>query len=89
VLAQPTLGRARHAEQQQRPVGRQRGDGDLDQSPAADVLRRDDEAVVEGAAQDVRGDRPGRQPPVGRPLARVDAGQFVQLLGVLVLGMGA
>ena len=45
VLADPRLGRARHAEQQQGPVGGQRGDGDLDQPPLADVLRRDRGAV--------------------------------------------
>ena len=41
VLAHPGLGGAGHAEQQQRPVGGQRGDGDLDEPPRADVLRRD------------------------------------------------
>jgi hypothetical protein len=40
VLGDHGLGRARDAEEQQRPVGRQRGDGHLDEPPVAEVLGR-------------------------------------------------
>ena len=45
MLGHPGLGRAGHAEQQQRAVGGERGDGDLDDPARADVLRGDDRAV--------------------------------------------
>jgi hypothetical protein len=48
VLGQPGLRRARHAEQQQGPVGGQRGHGDLDEAARAHVLRRDLGAVGRG-----------------------------------------
>ena len=66
VLAHPRLGRARHAEQQERPVGGQRGDGDLDQTARPEVLRGDLGAVGERAAEQVGRHRPRRQPPAGR-----------------------
>ena len=67
VLADPGLGRAGHAEQQQGAVGGQGGDGDLHQPPLADVLRGDHRAVGQHAAEQVGDDRPRRQLPVRRP----------------------
>ena len=71
VLADPRLGRARHAEQQQGPVGGQRGDGDLHEPAGTDVLRGDRRAVRQHAAEQVGDDRPRREVPVGRPRAVV------------------
>ena len=89
VLADPRLGRARHAEQQERPVGGERGDGDLDEPAGADVLRRDRRAVRQHAAEQVGDDGPRREVPVGRPRAVVVGRQRRQLAGELVLGVRA
>ena len=88
VLADPRLGGAGHAEQQQRPVGRERGDGDLDDPAGAEVLRRDLGAVGERAAEQVGGDGPRREPPLRRPGAVVGAFERRELVGVLVLRVG-
>ena len=68
-----------HAEQQQRPVGRQRGDRDLDQAPRADVLRRDHRAVGQRAAHQIGDHRPRRQPPARRARPVVGGRQRGQL----------
>ena len=70
VLAAPSvLAVPGHAEQQQRAVGGERGDGDLDQAPVADVLGRDRDPVGERAAQQVR-----RRPPTARASSPAAAG---------------
>ncbi len=85
VLGHPGLGRARHAEQQQRPIGDQRGHRDLHEPARPDVLRGDLGAVAEQVGHHgVRG-----QPPPRRPGPVVGRGQQRQLLGVLVLGVRA
>ena len=60
------LGRAGHAEQQQRAVGGERGDGDLDQPAVADVLGRDRRSRRQRAAEQVGRDGPGRELPARR-----------------------
>ena len=82
MLRHPGLGRAGHAEEQQGPVGGQRGDGHLDEAALADVLGRDLGAVGQRAAEQVGGHRPGRQPPAGRSRPVVGGGQRGQLGGV-------
>src|SRR5690606_39043504 len=83
VFGQPGLGRAGDAEQQQRPVGGQGGDGDLDDAAGADVLGRDPVAV----AEDVGGDRPRRQLQAGRARPVVLLGEQGQFVRVLVFGV--
>src|SRR5262249_12093763 len=70
-------------------VGGQRRDGDLHEPAAADVLGRNDEPVVERAAEEVRRDGPGRELPSRRPRAVVGAPEGGQLLGELILGVAA
>ena len=87
VFAEPRLGGAGHTEQQQRTIGGQRGDCDLDEPTATDVLRRDHGAVGQLAAEHVGHDRPRRQLPARRALAIVDGGQRSQLVRELLLGV--
>ena len=87
VLADPRLGRARDAEQQQGAIGGQGGDGDLDQSPPADVLGRDDRAVAQLPAHQVGDHGPRREPPAGWAFAGVEPRQCLELACVLDLGM--
>src|SRR5215218_6198800 len=89
VLANPRLGRAWYAVEQQRPVGGQRGNGHLHQTPVAHVLGQDDKPVGQLSAHEVRLDGPRREFPVRRSLAVVGPGELGQLLGVLLLGVPA
>jgi hypothetical protein len=58
VLGDPRLGHAGQAEQQQRAIGRKRGDGNFDQPTIADVLGADGEAVPELRPEQILGHRP-------------------------------
>ena len=89
VLADPRLGRAGDAEQQQGAVGGQRGDGDLHQPALPDVLRGDRRAVGQHAAEQVGDDRPRRQLPARWARPVVGGGQRGQLVGVRLLGVRA
>ena len=88
MLGQPALGRARLADQQERPVGDERGDRDLDQPLVAQVLGRD--VVPAGlAAADVGVDGAGRHVPAGRLLVLIGRGQRFELAGEQDLGRHA
>src|SRR5581483_151849 len=89
VLRHPGLGRAGHAEEEQGPVGGQRGDGDLDEAALPDVLRGDLRTVGQPAPEEGGGHGPGRKPPARRSRAVVGGGQGGELGGVLDLGVGA
>ena len=54
VLADPRLGRARHAEQEQAAVGGERRHRHLDEATRSDVLGGDDASVDEGAPRSGR-----------------------------------
>ena len=88
VLADPGLGGAGQAEQQQGAVGGQRGDRRSRSAAAAPMYFGDDDrAVVERAAHQVRDDRPRRQLPVGGPWPAVGADERSELGGELDLGV--
>ena len=65
MLGEPALRRARLADQEQRPVGHERRDGDFDQPLVADVFGGD-LAFARLAAADVGVDGPRRHSPAGR-----------------------
>ena len=88
VLRQPALGRARHAEQQQRAVGRERRDGDLDEPAVADVLGRDRRSRRRacrraGSRRPPTARAASRRAAAGRRGARAPRARRRWLLGVL------
>lgn len=87
VLGHPCLRRAGHAEQEQCPVGGERGDGDLDDAARAHILRCDHCAIRQGATEQVHRDGPRRHPPAGRARAVVLRGQRSEFGGERVLGV--
>lgn len=87
VFGHPGLGGAGDAEQEQRAVGGEGGDGDLDDAARSDVLGRDDRAVIEGAAEQVGGDGPRGELPAGRAGPVVGGRQGFQFVREGVFGV--
>ena len=79
------LRRARFADQQQRAVGDQRGDGDFDEPLVADVFGRDVQLAAFAAA-DISQHRARRHPPTCRQRMFFRFHQRVQFLGEKNLG---
>ncbi len=88
VLGEPGLGGAGLADQEQRAVGDEGGDRDLDEALVADVFRRDLH-VADGAAGDVGEDGAGGHLPAGGLVVLVGGGEGVDLAGEEDLGGGA
>src|SRR5262245_8655739 len=86
MLGDPGLRGSRHAEQEQRAVGRERRHRGLDQAAVADIFGCNGGAVRRLAAHEICHGSLRRELPVGRPLARITLRESIELGCENVLG---